>query len=174
MPGTTPTGYHRPIGADPLEPATALTRLTDPTDEGILADSIEAAHARCEVDAVATSITGTDQAIPVGAVTHENVSGFYSKASTTRVAVAEAGRYRVFGRAFKTGTAAAWTVKLEHVDDGLFGGEMDRCNGTAAQGSATTSGEVRLVAGEGFRLVATVSGGDIVHAAEMFIERIGP
>ncbi len=47
MAGTTARGLHRPIGSDPYEPATALTRLTDPTDEGILADTIEARMVSC-------------------------------------------------------------------------------------------------------------------------------
>lgn len=40
MANTTSLGLHAPIGADPQEPASAPTRLTDPTDVAILAEQL--------------------------------------------------------------------------------------------------------------------------------------
>lgn len=75
MAGTTPTGYHDPEGADPVEPATGTTpeKNAKPTDVAVLGRSIERTHLRCT--AVAGTGVTADGPVPIGTLTTNVLSG---------------------------------------------------------------------------------------------------
>lgn len=118
MAGTTPRGLHRPVGADPVEPATGTTpeKNAKPTDVALLADSADQALDDLAADVetllaaafvlyendrpkatVAAGATGTLSSVnpPFGTIT-QTVPGFYSLASSDkRLTVTDAGLYLV-------------------------------------------------------------------------------
>lgn len=100
MAGTTARGLHRPIGSDPYEPATAISRLTDPTDEGILADTIEARMVSCAptVDGsrpTAGTARRLHHATDTGDWSYDNGSAWVPLASTARACYSSGGSYAV-------------------------------------------------------------------------------
>ena len=170
MAGTTPTGYHNPIGSDPLEPATALTRLTDPTDEGILARSIEVAHPRGYAQG-APPVTADDY-LAFGSVTTSldsatwyTGSAAYGRAdSNTSLTIGELGEYSIYLIAAATDASSTFTLYLPD-------GEQLDATGVRARFSAVF--RVTSLGSNKVRVYATSPTG-FTNIVRVHVRRLGP